>query len=178
MDEKLLKKVISGDKKAFSMLYQILFDALWAYVYSRIKNKDITSDIVSDSFISFYENAKNIKYTRAVKSYLYRIAKNKMIKYYKREKTLLLSEFDLDRVIVEDRSEKKPPAKLILRLEKVLSKLPANYEDVLRLRFLSELKIKEVAELLGKSENNVKVTQNRAIKKAKKLVFNLYNIKC
>ena len=178
MDENTLKRAIRGNKSAFSKVYNEYFNDLWRYVFSRLKNKEIASDIVSESFIALYENLKNIKYPKAIKSYLYKIAKNKMIKFYSEEKTLLLSEFELDRLEINLEENSKTSKKWSVRLEEVLSKLPKNYEDILRLRFLSGLKIKEVAEILNKTENNVKVLQNRAIKRAKEIIFNLYNIKC
>jgi RNA polymerase sigma-70 factor (ECF subfamily) len=172
MNKQILKKALKGDKKSFEKLYREYFDGLWRYVYSRIKLKDITSDIVSESFIALYENVKSIKHYKAVKSYLYKIAKNKLIKYYSREKTVNLSEFDLDRFEIQQKETSKTQNKLIIKLEEILKKLPENYEEVLRLRFLANLKIKEVAKILDKTENNVKVMQNRAIKKAKTLIGN------
>lgn len=172
MKEDILKKLIKGDRAAFAKFYNEHFDALWRYTYSRIKCKETSSDIISDSFISLYENIKNIKHHKAIKSYLYRIVRNKMIKYYKRQKTVTLDESKLDRIELSDKSDEsisdgKRRKKLSIQLEKILTRLPKNYEEVLRLRFLADLKIKEVAKILDKSENNVKVIQNRAIKKAK-----------
>jgi RNA polymerase sigma-70 factor (ECF subfamily) len=178
MNEKILKKALTGDKKAFGQLYNEYFDPLWRYVYSRIKNKEITSDIVSESFIALYENIKSIKYSKATKSYLYKIAKNKLIKFYSEEKTILLSEFSEDRIEIKKNTKRKISEKLIIKLEEILKKIPGNYEEVLRLRFLAGLKIREVAEILNKSEGNIKVLQNRAIKKAQALVNNNYKLKC
>lgn len=191
MDEKTLAKALSGDKKAFSLVYQHYFDDLWRWVYSRIKNKDITSDIISDSFIALYENITNIKHPKALKSYLYKITKNKMIAFYRSEKPINLSAFDLDRLQVSGNqvagNSDNNNSKVVLeetsknfevKLEDILKKLPEAYEEVLRMRFIAGMKIREVAEILGKNEGNIKVIQNRAIKKSKELVFKLYNIKC
>ena len=182
MNEGTLKKALTGDKKAFSQVYNQYFDSIWAYVYSRLRDKDVTSDILSESFIALYENVKNIKHHKAIKSYLYRIVKNKMIVYYKRERTVSLDEFNLDRIefnsqAEDSKSEKQKKNKLYIQLEKILLKLPKNYEEVLRLRFLAGLKIREVAEILNKTENNIKVMQNRAIKKAQEYVEIDLNLK-
>ena len=178
MDVHTLKRVIQGDKDSFSKFYSANFDILWRYVLSRVRDRDVASDIVSESFVSLFENVKNVKNPKALKSYLYKIAKNKMIQFYSREKTIALSGFDLDRFEVKEKGERKIPKKMILKLEEVLEMLPENYAEVLRLRFLSGLKLREVAEVLGKKEGNVKVIQNRAIKKAKEIVYKLYKIKC
>ncbi|MBU0975381.1 MAG: RNA polymerase sigma factor [Patescibacteria group bacterium] len=164
MNEAVLKKALSGDKKAFSQVYSYYFDDLWRWVYSRIKNKDITSDIISDSFIALYENIRNIKHPKALKSYLYKITKNRMIKFYAEEKPVNLSALDLDRIQIgnqlannqEIEDEKTDDnRRLEVKLEEVLSKLPKMYEEVLRLRFIAGMKIREVAEVLDKTEGNV-----------------------
>jgi RNA polymerase sigma-70 factor (ECF subfamily) len=180
ISEDILKKAISGDKKSFETIYNEYFNLIWLYIFSRIKDREQASDIVSDSFISLYENIKFIKFPKAVKSYLFKIVKNKLIKYYSREKTVSLTDFDLDRLNINNitNSISKDSSKSFLKIEAILAKLPKVYEEVLRLRFLSGLKIKEAAEVLNKSENNIKVIQNRAIKKARCIVFILYKIKC
>jgi len=180
ISEDILKKAISGDKKSFETIYNEYLNLLWLYVFSRIKDREQSSDIVSDSFISLYENIKFIKYPKAVKSYLFKITKNKLIKYYSRTKTVPLTDFLLDRIAVEDSTDdnKGKTNKFEIKLEEVLKNLPEIYEEVLRLRFIAGLKIKEVAKILNKSENNIKVIQNRAIKKSRDLVYKLYKIKC
>lgn len=175
MKEKILAKAISGDKKAFAKIYNELFDGLWRYIMSRIGDKDITSDITSESFIALYENIKNIDESRAVKSYLYQIAKSKMTKHYKKEKSQPLSAYDLDWVEIKDdfsdsKDKRETREQNRVHVEKILAELPDNYCEVLRLRFLSELKISEVAEILDKTESNIKVIQHRALKKAKELI--------
>jgi len=170
MNLKTLKKAIKGDKKAFEKIYNEYFDLLWRYIFSRVREREVASDIVSDSFIVLYENIKNIKHPKALKSYLFKIAKNKLIKYYKREKTIPLSEFTLDRLKIRKNKKNKNDNHLSIKLEKVLGKLPDHYAEVLRLRFLSGLKIKEVAEIMGKTPGNIKVLQHRAIKKSKNIL--------
>lgn len=184
MDEKTLKKALKGDRNGFEQVYREYFDGLWRYVFSRIRNREIASDIVSDSFIALFENIKNIKYPKALKSYLYKIAKNRMIKFYSEEKPRSITDFELDRLTF-DKSEVEKESNhehqntgSKIKLEEVLKNLPENYSEVLRLRFLSGLKVKEVAEILEESEGNVKVLQNRAIKRSKEIIFSLYNLKC
>ena len=48
----------------------------------------------------------------------------------------------------------------------ILARLPENYREVLRLRFLEGCSLRETAERLGTTEGNVKVLQHRALRKA------------
>jgi RNA polymerase sigma-70 factor (ECF subfamily) len=58
-----------------------------------------------------------------------------------------------------------------LQLEKVhiaIKELKPDYQDVIILRFVEDLSLKETAAILKKSEGAVKLTQHRAIKELKK----------
>ncbi|MBN1618461.1 RNA polymerase sigma factor [Candidatus Dojkabacteria bacterium] len=181
-------QAIKGDKEAFETIYVELYDGLWRYVYSRIKNPDFSSDIVSESFIALFENLRNIQNVKAIKSYLYKIAINKMNAFYANNQTVPNLLFDADDILVandtdiEDadgyfqRMESATSKQKSIKLEAILSKLPARYQEVLRLRFLSNLSIKEVSDVMDISEGNVKVLQNRAIKKAKEIINSNENL--
>jgi len=58
-----------------------------------------------------------------------------------------------------------------LRLEKVhtaIKELKADYQDVIILRFIEDLPLKDTAAILKKSEGAIKLAQHRAIKELKK----------
>jgi len=57
----------------------------------------------------------------------------------------------------------------IIFLDKILSKLTVNYRKVLELRFLKGYTIAETSDELNLTEENVKVLQHRALKKANQL---------
>ncbi len=187
MTEKTLKAAIDGNKDAFKDIYEALFDNLWKYTRSRCANSEIASDITAESFAALFENIENIKYTKAVKTYLYRICQNKLKHWYKREKSVSFENTSLDEVIADqdslfekqeliERTKQKNQnnKKVTLKVEEILKNLPESYEEVLRLRFLAKLKIKETAEIMDTSEGNIKVMQHRALKKAKKIALNLF----
>jgi len=172
LDEKILENAIKGDKKAFKYIYEKLFDSLWYFIYSRIKDKEVANDIISDSFVSLFENIKSVKYPKAVKNYLYKIAINKLNSHYKKPKDV---PFDEAYIQIEVKTKSSSNSKQF-NLEEILRKLPEKYQNVLRLRFLSNLSIKEVSEITGSSIDNVKVMQFRAIKQAKSIAKQIYNI--
>ena len=58
-------------------------------------------------------------------------------------------------------------------MEKVviaIQKLEPNYQDVVMMRFVEDLSIKETAKAIGKSEGATKLLQHRAIKRLKELL--------
>lgn len=164
------------DKKTLLTIYESNFDFLWAYIYSRIRNKEIASDIVSESFLILFENLENIKFEKAIKNYLFKIAINLMYKEFQREKGIPFDETFSDCVVIsneENSSNSYEKKQKVIKLEQVLSCLSERYSEILRLRYLSNLSINEIAELLNLSIGNVKVLLHRAIAKAKEIVNNL-----
>jgi RNA polymerase sigma-70 factor (ECF subfamily) len=169
-------------EKSLRDIYTLHFKSLWAFVYSRLRQKEVAEDIVADSFVALSVNFENIKDKNAIKSYLFRICINKMNQHYAREKTVNVSPAYLDHVAgvnshrqsedrkpQEERDNFDRELQSLKTVESILDQLPEKYEKVLRLRFLSGLKLKEVAEILDITVNNVKVIQHRALKKAKEL---------
>ena len=164
-----LQAAIAGDKQSFWKLYEVWFDEVWAYVYSRLGDREEAKDLVSEAFITLYKHITNISHPKAVKSYLFRIVKSDMSKRFAKKEPIAYSEEWIDVAVVEEEPSESNNNTKKINVEKMLKELPDSYQEVLRLRFLSGLKIREVAEVMGKTEQNVKVLQHRAIKKAREI---------
>ncbi len=52
----------------------------------------------------------------------------------------------------------------------LIKKLDEKYRDVLMLRYVDEMSVKEIAEIVGESENNVSVRIHRGLDKLEKLI--------
>jgi RNA polymerase sigma-70 factor, ECF subfamily len=99
---------------------------------------------------------------------LYRTANNLIIDYYRKKKSVSLDEmygegFD---------PAYAPQSELINRLDGerailYLQKIPDHYREIVLMRYVEELSIKEIAAILGETENNVSVRLHRALEKLK-----------
>ena len=140
------------------------------YVWGLCKNPDIADDITAEVFCKAIENIDSFTGGR-IQTWLCAIARNTYIDYVKKAeyKNHHLSEEMEERI--EDKGE--TVEELFLRknervsLYKQIQRLDAEMKDVVYLRIFGELSFKEIAGILGKSENWARVTFYRSKNKLK-----------
>lgn len=117
----------------------------------------------------------NLKDHKTLKALLYKISRNLIIDHYRRNKNRETVSLDGDNGI-EVIDEKRSASRVmelktdLLVLETKLPELKDEYREVIILRFVNELSIKEVAEILDKSKGNTRVLIFRALKALKELL--------
>ncbi|MFK7969476.1 MAG: RNA polymerase sigma factor [Bacteroidia bacterium] len=88
-DEELLKRIIAGDRNALHRLYQKHRDAFLAWAYKRYAcQEEDAADVYQDAIIVLYENALagKIHGKSALKTYLFGVGKNLILKRYEHTK--------------------------------------------------------------------------------------------
>lgn len=155
-----------NDKSAFAELFNRYFDNTYGFVYSRVGNKVWTEEIVSETFCTLIKAIKLFNGKSTVRTFIFGVALNKIKQFwYKKykEKEIHLNE---DIYITDPEIEGEDEYRLLEKLPMILDKLPDNYKAVLTERFLHEKSVKETATALNITEENVRVIQNRALRKA------------
>lgn len=181
MNEKyLIEKAKEKDPNAISELYDQNIKTIYRFVLYKTNHKEIAEDLTSEVFVRAFEKIATFKGNSSFKTWLYVIAKNLIIEWYRnKEKTTeLIYEPDGTQSLEAEIDEESRNLKLEtcnskeeLLIGKIFNNLDNDkYKKVLELRFLLNYTIKETAEELKISEGNVKVIQNRALKKAKSIV--------
>jgi len=161
----LINKAKEGDSQAFGKLYDLFVDQIYRFCLIKTGDTDVAQDITSETFLRVKRYLDRYKH-KNFRAYLYTIARNLIVDYYKRQaKTTRLLEVSLivdEKEDVEAKMIKKQEAK---QLYKAMSKLNRNYLDVITLRFIEGLSVKETAQILGRTGVSVRVIQHRALKK-------------
>lgn len=167
-DKILVKKYVeTADIKAFEKIYNKYFDPIYNFVFSRVGNQTWTEDIVSETFITFSQIIKSFNGKSKLQSFIIGIAINKTKQFWAKSHIEKEAEFDETKIILdEEEVDLEKEKKLKITINKILPKLKKNYRDVLIERFINCQSIKETAAELNLTEANVRVLQNRALKKA------------
>lgn len=166
--DSLVLSAQEGDKSAFAEIYDHFFDKIYRYVFFRVR-PEYVDDIVENIFIKCWVNLE--KYEKRDVSFgawLFRIAHNSVIDHRRAHRQIL----PIDPRIEDDSDHAAPKKKTeqALLAEKVrdaVSQLREPYRQVVTLKFLIGLSNKEVAEIMGEREGNVRVIQFRALKELK-----------
>jgi RNA polymerase sigma-70 factor (ECF subfamily) len=169
--EALVREVKNGGHDAFSELYDIFIDAIYRYVFYRVRTGD-SEDLVENVFLKVWENIKSYKEKKDTyfSSWIFRIAHNVVVDYYRASKDRI--SLDLDISIPDLDREHSPLRKTEKHLDQkvlksALDRLKKGYQDILVYKFINDLSNAEIAEVLGQSEGSVRILQFRALKALK-----------
>jgi len=155
----------------FQQAYEDYSDAIFRYCLVRIQQRELALDLTQETFIKTWEYLSDGKKVDNLRAFLYRVANNLIIDYVRKKK-----ESSLDKLMeqgfdapAEDRNtiHNALDAKYVIRM---LGQIDEKYRTVILLRYVDDLPIKEIAEIVGKSENVVSVRIHRGVQQIKKLI--------
>ncbi|WP_316570645.1 sigma-70 family RNA polymerase sigma factor [Neobacillus sp. YIM B06451] len=156
--------------KTFIDLYDDYFDDVYRYVFVKTGNKWDAEDIVSEVFRKAYENWGHRSNPTNPKAWILAIARNTVIDFYRKRKSLPLGE-EIDSYFTpipfEDPFDESRELEC---LKKSLSHLSKEDLEVTNLRYFAGLKFKEIALILKKTEESLRVKSTRITKKLGALV--------
>ena len=171
-ERELIERAQRGDKKAVSRLYQAYIQPIFEYIDYRVGSETIAEDLTADVFLRMVRALPEYRYTGApFGAWLLRIAANRVIDFY-REKRVVVSDSILENFRSNDPDPYDQVAKAAERshLREAMRNLSEDYQTVLILRFAEDLPHIEVASIMGKSIEAVRILQHRALKALAKLM--------
>ena len=170
-EEQLIRSAVGGDSSAFGSLYDRYQPAIYRFIVVKVGGREEAEDITHHVFLSAWAKVRTYKHRgHPFSSWLYQIARNMVIDHYRSKKDdMSLDKIDPESSVIPAVAQSDLSTKL--QLEKVhiaIKELKQDYQDVIILRFVEDLPLKETAAILKKSEGAVKLAQHRAIKELKK----------
>jgi len=172
--ERLVKLAQKNDAESFGELYDKFVVLIYRYVYYRVDRGE-AEDLTELVFLKAWENRRRYKKQNgnSFSSWIFRIAHNVVVDFYrarfKNETTELSDE------IISENQDINPVFQAQSKfdqyeLTEVIRQLPQNQQQVIVLKFVSELKNSEIAEVINKTEGAVRIIQFRALARLKKLL--------
>jgi len=163
----LLERASQADPAALGMLYDLYSPKIYSYIYHRVGQAELAEDMTGQVFMRMLEAIRSGHIWRtSFSGWLYRIAHNLIIDYYRRRQRA--SFVDIEEV-PPLRAVREDPLRMVEqrldseRLRAAIATLTEEQAQVITLRFLEEMSISEVAEIMDKSEGAIKALQYRAV---------------
>ncbi len=152
----------------FKKIYEEESDAIFRFCLTRVSSREQSLDITQDTFLRLWNSLIEKKDISNYRAFLFTIARNLIIDWYRKKKSISLDkmidesdgQFDLIDNSLTDNLEIKSDGKFIL--DKI-SELGETYQTPIYLRFVDDLSITEIAEVLNISNNAVSVRINRGL---------------
>ena len=174
-DADMLQRLHGGDRTAMAELYDRYFDRLYSLVFNQVdRNRDIAEDIVQETFLAALKSAKGFKGRSSAYTWLCSIAYHKVADHYRRqsrERKRMVSGIDVDTVDdVENPGRQPQPDSLIESAEtrqvvnEALAKLPWDYRQVLILKYVEEMSVLEISQVMDRSPKSIEGLLTRSRK--------------
>ncbi|MCC2591292.1 RNA polymerase sigma factor [Chryseobacterium sp. MFBS3-17] len=165
-DSSLISQYQSGDEKALAILIERYQKELYSFIFYKVMDEDLANDIFQDAFMKIIVTLKDGKYNEEGKFILWakRISHNLIIDHYRlKAKHIKVSEtsyeneefsiFDLIREQDENVEDRLVTEQINSDLFRMLTYLPENQQEVIKLRFFDGLSFREIAEQTDSSIN-------------------------
>ena len=163
----LVALALRGDAEAIGSLYDMHYQAIFRYFQVRVGEQELAEDLTGDVFKRMLTGLPQYRpMGLPFRAWLFRIAHNLLVDHYRREsghRSAALCETER-----QGGSDADPASVVEQRLTmeqacRALSELDPPQRDVLALRFLSGLSLREVALALNRTEDSVKALQRRGL---------------
>ncbi|MDA3840084.1 MAG: RNA polymerase sigma factor [Patescibacteria group bacterium] len=171
-DQSLLSRLKNDNKEAFVEAYDLYVDQIYRFVFFKVGNKEEAEDITSAVFLKTWnyiqETEKLVEKT--LKALLYKIARTTIIDHYRKKSSQANLSIDdvengFDAIDESQNVEENFQIQNDIELVQLkLQELKDEYREIILMRYINEMSIDEIAELLGKSKGNVRVLTHRALK--------------
>ncbi|MCA1061449.1 RNA polymerase sigma factor SigW [Rossellomorea aquimaris] len=170
--KKRIKQVLKGDQNAFAELVELYRDKVFQICYRMLGNRHEAEDIAQEAFIRAYVNIETFNQKRKFSTWLFRIATNLCIDRIRKKKPdyfldaevagteglTMYSQVAADVQLPEDEVENM---ELQETIQTEISKLPEKYRSVIVLKYIEELPLQEISEILDLPLGTVKTRVHR-----------------
>ena len=143
------------DTAAFADLYDLYAQRVYRYLLSKTGNQQDAEDLTTQTFLAALQSFPKYRHRGNFAAWLFSIARNKTTDHFRRQQR----QVSLEEVGGGDSPDWRANGvarEQTIDLSVLINGLPEKDQELLRLRFVAEMKFSEIAALVGKREGAVK----------------------
>lgn len=165
----IIASVRAGDRDAFADVVDRYQEAIQRYLLRLTGDYELARDATQDTFIQAYKSILKTDSELSLKAWLYSIAANNARQYHRRKKVLSfvplsgLKKHDASKVSLEEGADRN------MAIEQALLRVPRKLRECLTLHFVEGFKYREIAAVLGISEEAVRKRVARGSREFRRL---------
>ncbi|ALS26223.1 RNA polymerase sigma factor SigW [Paenibacillus cisolokensis] len=172
LEARLSRSALKGDQQAFAELVGLYQDKLYHMAYRMLYNRQEAEDVVQETFLRVYKNLDRYDETMKFSTWIYRIATNLCIDRIRKRKPSYSLDAEsndhegLDGYSMIPSDNRTPESETLLSetqrtIHQAIETLPAKYKSVMVLRYLQDLSLQEIGEVLDMPVTTVKTRVHR-----------------
>lgn len=177
-DEELVQLYVETQNVAyFNLIYKRYSGKIFGKCISLLKNEDEAEDATQDIMMKILMNMSKFSGKSRFSTWIYSITYNYCIDFLRRKKkdpSVYVDDF-IDNMDVEDNVEDAFLLEMnVKRLKVILEVIPTGDKTILLMKYQDEMSIREIGEILNKSESAIKMKIKRAKQKFKQTFLEKY----
>ncbi len=176
LELQLVKQAQRGDEDAFTRLFEMYYKTVYFIVYKMVRNSDDAADLTVEAFTKAFENINYYIPTNAFITWLSKIAVNRTIDFLRKQKGNQYYSIDQSHPQADDENatlsnlletDSFDPEEEYIKnekyelLQKLISDLPPDYSQIMRMRYFDLMPYKEIAKKLSLPLGTVKARLHR-----------------
>jgi len=178
-DAILVKKYVSGEESALTILIERHQAKIYNFIYSKIQDRDLSDDIFQDTFIKVIKTLKTKSYNEEGKflPWVMRIAHNLVVDYFRKTKKMPMQRDSGEYSVFSFLFESSPniesqmiTEQVELDLTRLIDELPNDQKEVLMMRIYQDMSFKEISDLTGVSINTALGRMRYALMNLRKVI--------
>ena len=172
-NDRLIRQYQKKSRKAFDELYRNYSGLVFGICLRYTRNRAEAEDLLQDCFIKVIQKIDDFGFKGSFEGWIRRIAVTTALNKLRADKQMMVSEIDENLVLVDDSESASVASKLNAdQLVEIINSLPVGYKTVFNLYVVEGYRHKEIADMLGCSEN----TSKSQLLKAKKAIIERLNL--
>ena len=174
-ETELVKQLHRGDSTAIEKLYNAYFDRLYSLVFNRVGgNQHAAEDIIQETFLAALKSVGKFRGKSKLYTWLCSIAYHKISDFYRhqeREARHGNHPQNNPAMQIEQIQDDAPPAPSLVEseesrqvIEQALLSLPLDYQHVLTFKYIEDMSVLEISQVMSRSPKSIEGLLSRARK--------------
>lgn len=172
LENQLVKLALKGDQSAFAEIVGLYQERIYHMSYRMLSNKQEAEDVVQETFLRVHHHLERFDENMKFSTWIYRIATNLCIDRLRKRKPIYSldaesSDYEgLDGYAMIPSDDRTPESELLLSetqriIHEAIDTLPPKYKSVMILRYIQEMSLQEVGDVLGMPVTTIKTRVHR-----------------
>jgi len=159
-------------KPSFETFYNTNLDRIFRYVFFRVgQNRDVAEDLVSEIFMKALKNFEKYDPKISQSAWIYRISHNHLANYFRDKKKTTDIEDVKFCLVGSDGHDEIIKQEEHWIIEEGLDELTIEERRIVTMKYIEGYSYKEMAEIMERTADALKVASHRAVKKLRKLIL-------
>jgi RNA polymerase sigma-70 factor, ECF subfamily len=156
MSTSIIERILAGESRAVIEFYKTFSPKILRYLIQKLPNREDAEDLANDVFLEAIDSLSMLEKEENISSWLYRIAHNKMVDFYRKKKikSVLLSNMPFLEIVESEINQPEfqfEKNKIRDTIELSMHSLSHKYREILKLRYEERIPVKILATKLNLS---------------------------